>query len=148
LNKRELIERSLEEYKKDSVILEFAGQSSIQEAEGYDNRELGFNRIRPIKPRIVEVIELVQKLKLKRLGLAFCSGLRKEAKVVQQIFSRNNFEVVSVICKAGRIPKEDIGLRDDQKIVPGCFQAMCHPFMQPLFRTIQKQSSMSLLAYV
>jgi uncharacterized metal-binding protein len=39
-------------------------------------------------------------------------------------------EVVSVSCKAGRTPKEKIGIRDDQKIAIGCFESMCNPIMQ------------------
>jgi len=43
---------------------------------------------------------------------------------------KQGFEVVSALCKMGRTPKEDIGVRDDQKINIGCFESMCNPIAQ------------------
>ena len=100
-----ILNGEFKEYEK-SDILEFAKQASIQEGEGYGDKELGYEHIKPIKPRILEVVEFSQKMNFKRLGLAFCVGLRKEAGVVGSFFSSKGFEVVSVICKVGRIPKE------------------------------------------
>ncbi len=128
-NKTVLIKNTLEEYKK-SDILEFARQASIQEGEGYGEKELGYAHVKPIKPRIMELIEFAKKMKYKRLGLVFCVGLRKEAKVVDKILSSHDFEVVSVICKVGRIPKESINVLDEQKIVKGSFESMCNPILQ------------------
>ena len=132
VNKRELAKKSLEEYKKDETIFEFARQASIQEGEGYSDREFGYERLKPSKPRIVEVIEFVQKMKFRRLGLVFCNGLRNEAKIIEKIFSGKGFEIVSVICKAGCIPKEEIGLCDSEKIAIGSFETMCNPIMQAM----------------
>ena len=61
-------------------------------------------------------------MKYKRLGLAFYNGLRAEAKTVEKIFSTKGFDVVSVICKIGRVPKEAVGLQDDNKVCPGNFE--------------------------
>lgn len=130
LGKGKLIKRSLEEYKTNPTILEFARQASIQEGEGYGDKDLGYDRVRPIKPRIVEIVEFAKKMKYKKLGMAFCSGLRQEAKVVEKILSSNDFQVITAICKAGRIPKEEIGVQDDQKIAVGSFEPMCNPIMQ------------------
>ena len=128
-NRQELFEQCLKEYEKPG-ILEFAKQASIQEGEGYGQKELGYSHVKPIKPRIQEIIEFAQKMKYKRLGFVFCVGLRKEAGVVEKLFSSNGFEVVSVVCKVGRVPKEKIGVRDDQKISIGNFEAMCNPVLQ------------------
>ena len=38
--------------------------------------------------------------------------------------------MVSVVCKAGAMPKETIGIRDDQKIEIGRFESMCNPVVQ------------------
>jgi uncharacterized metal-binding protein len=38
--------------------------------------------------------------------------------------------VVSIVCKAGRTPKEQIGVLDEQKIMPGTFEPMCNPIYQ------------------
>jgi uncharacterized metal-binding protein len=131
LYKKEIIEKSLEEYKVPE-IREFGRQASIQEAEGYGDKELGYEHVRPVKPRIVEVMEFARKMGYKRLGLVFCTGLRKEAEVVESVLSKWGFEVVSVICKAGRTAKEEIGIRDEQKIAIGHFESMCNPIMQAM----------------
>lgn len=129
VNRPGVIEKSLEELKKPD-ILEFARNASVQEGEGYADRELGFDRVRPLKPRILETIEFAGKMKYKKIGLVFCIGLLTEAKVVEKLLSLNGFTVVSGLCKMGREPKETIGVRDDQKIKIGCFESMCNPIAQ------------------
>ena len=135
--KTDLIEGCLKEYEKPD-ILEFARQASIQEGEGYGFKEKGYARVKPIKPRILEVMEFAEKMKYKRLGLAFCVGLRKEAKIVEKIFTGYGFNTISVICKAGRVPKEKINLKEDQKISPGKFETTCNPIMQAFILNDEK----------
>ena len=130
-DKQQLLKMSQEAYEKPAVT-EFARQASIQEAEGYSNRELGYDFVRPAKPRIVEIMEFSKKMDYKRIGLAFCAGLTKEAKAVDRLFSSNGFDLTSVICKVGRVPKEAIGIQDDQKIAIGCFESMCNPILQAM----------------
>jgi uncharacterized metal-binding protein len=131
ITKTELIERTIEEYEKPD-LKKLARLASIQEGEGYEDRELGYAFVKPIKPRIVEIIEFAKKMNYKRLGLAFCAGLHNEAKAVGKIFSSKGFELVSVICKVGRIPKEKIGVLDHEKIAIGKFEPMCNPILQAL----------------
>jgi uncharacterized metal-binding protein len=128
-NYPEAVDNALEELKKPE-ILEFARQASIQEADGYANKELGYEHVKPVKPRIQETIEFAHRMKYKRLGLVFCLGLRPEAKIVEKLLASEGFEVVSALCKLGRTPKESIGIRDDQKINIGCFESMCNPIAQ------------------
>jgi uncharacterized metal-binding protein len=128
-NKADIIAKAQKELEKPDVY-EFARQASIQEAEGYGDRELGYERVHPIKPRLVETIEFARRMKYQRLGLAFCIGLRKEAQVVERLLTSYGFEVVSAVCKLGRTPKESIGVQDTQKIRIGCFEAMCNPIAQ------------------
>ncbi len=128
-NYQAAIDSALEELKKPQ-ILEFARQASIQEAEGYADKDRGRDHVRPIKPRIVETSEFAKKMNYRRLGFVFCLGLVPEAKVVEKLFTAEGFEVVSALCKLGRVPKEDIGIRDDQKINIGCFESMCNPIAQ------------------
>ena len=129
VNRAGVIEEAQAELEKPE-ILEFARQASIQEGEGYADRELGFDHVRPAKPRIVEVIEFAGKMRYRKLGLAFCIGLRNEARAVEGLLTANGFEVVSGVCKMGRVPKERIGVRDDQKIRIGGFESMCNPIAQ------------------
>ena len=117
---------------KNSKWQEFARQSSIQEGEGYGNKERGYRFVRPIKPRIQEIHEFAYKMGYKKLGLVFCVGLRKEAKVVAKLFNLHGFDVFSVVCKVGCLPKEELGLTDDQKIEPGTFEPACNPVLQAL----------------
>ena len=128
---KELVEKCLNEYSNPSVC-EFARQASIQEGEGYENRELGYERLSPIKPRILETMEFAEKMGYRRLGLAYCTGLRRETAVLEHLLVEEGFEVVSVVCKAGGIPKEKIGVPDSKKILPGSFETMCNPVMQAL----------------
>jgi uncharacterized metal-binding protein len=128
-NYDDIISKALEELKKPE-ILEFARQASIQEGEGYAHRDLGYEQVKPVKPRILETIEFAHRMNYKRLGLAFCVGLVKEAKVVEKLLTTQGFEVVSTLCKVGREPKETIGVQDDQKIGIGCFESMCNPIAQ------------------
>ena len=77
-------------------------------------------------------------MKYKKIGLVFCIGLRKEAKVVEGILAANGFTVVSGLCKMGRVPKEALGVRDDQKIRIGCFESMCNPIAQAYLMNEEK----------
>lgn len=109
---------------------EFARQASIQEAECYVNRHQRPYIMQPSKTRMIEICEFAGKMGYKRLGLAFCAGLVKEAAVVVNILERWNFDVVSVLCKAGATPKESLGIRDEEKVMQGTNEVMCNPVYQ------------------
>jgi len=115
-----------EEYAKPSVK-EFARLASIQEAQCY---ELTPEGIRTRIPRIEETMEFAKKCGYTRLGIAFCVGLKEEARMLTAVFEAKGFEVVSVNCKVGRIPKEDIGLTGGEKIMPPLMEPMCNPIAQ------------------
>ena len=83
-------------------------------------------------PRIRETIELCLKMGYTKIGLAFCRGLRKEAKIVDALLRRAGFEVVSVICKTGGTDKETIGISPENKVNPGHFEPMCNPIAQAM----------------
>jgi len=130
VHQRELAEQSLAITLSDENR-EFARLASLQEAEGYGDREAGYANVRPIKPRIVEIIEFARRMGYRRLGLAFCNGLRKEAAVVQTILETNGFEAVSVSCKAGAVPKSSLGLTSAQQVDPAAErETMCNPVFQ------------------
>lgn len=137
VQKATVIERAREELKKED-ILEFARQASIQEGEGYADRERGYALAKPLKPRILEVVEFAEKMNYRKLGFVFCVGLRKEAAAVEGFLTFQGFDVVSAVCKIGRVPKEAIGIRDDQKIRIGGFESMCNPIAQALLLNDEK----------
>ena len=111
-------------------ILEFAKQASRQEADCYANRHQRPYVAQPTKTRIVEIYEFAEKMQYRRLGLAFCVGLCKEASIVEDILVDRGFEVISVLCKAGRTSKDLIGIKDEDKIYQGTDEAMCNPIYQ------------------
>jgi uncharacterized metal-binding protein len=127
--RKTVLEDANKEYEV-SEVRNFAQQASIQEAECYANRHQRPYVMQPTKTRIVEICEFAEKMRYKRLGLAFCFGLAKEAAVVEEILKKNGFEVISVLCKAGRTPKEELGLKEEQKIFQGKLESMCNPIYQ------------------
>jgi len=129
LRHSDAVTASIAEFERPDVR-RFACQASIQEGEGYGHRDEGYEKVRPIKPRIEETIDFARRMGYRRLGLVFCIGLRKEARVVESLLSAAGFEVVSTLCKVGRTPKEVIGVRDEEKIRIGAFESMCNPIAQ------------------
>ncbi|MBN2038565.1 MAG: DUF1847 domain-containing protein [Spirochaetes bacterium] len=128
-NYQDVIEYSLKEYEKPE-IREFARMASIQEGECYINRDKKPYTMHPSKPRVQEVCEFANKMNYKKLGIAFCGGLHSEARILSDILTAQNFDVVSVMCKCGGLPKETVGLKEEEKIRIGQFEAMCNPIVQ------------------
>jgi|APFre7841882630_1041343.scaffolds.fasta_scaffold01066_7 uncharacterized metal-binding protein len=129
LAQKSVLEEANREYEQPEVR-EFARQASIQEAECYANRHERPYVMQPTKTRIVEIMEFARRLKYRRLGLAFCLGLVKEAALVEEILIGQGFEVISAVCKAGNTPKGRIGIQDREKIYRGTEEAMCNPIFQ------------------
>ncbi len=109
---------------------EFARLASIQEAECYANRAPGPYVLQPSKTRIEETMAFAEKLGCRKLGLAFCAGLPREAALVADVVEARGFSVVSVSCKAGGVEKEAIGIRETEKIRIGEWESMCNPLLQ------------------
>ena len=122
-----VIQQALTEYQKPDVR-EFARQASVQEFECYLNLPEGKT---PRHPRVEEVVQFAKKMGYKKLGVAFCGGLRNEARILVNILENRGFGVISVCCKVGAIPKETIGITQEQKIAgPGQWESMCNPITQ------------------
>jgi uncharacterized metal-binding protein len=123
----ELMTEALAEY-ENPEIKEFARQASLQEFECYEKTPEG---MRTKNPRIVELIQFSHKMGYKKLGLAFCTGLAGEAKMVTAILENQGFTVVSARCKMGAVPKEKIGIKPEEKIGgPASCEPMCNPIAQ------------------
>ena len=113
-------------------IGEFARQASIQEGQCYANRGVDPYILHPVKTRIQETCEFAKKMGFRRIGIAFCSGLHHESAILTKILEAQEFEVIAVVCKAGRTPKESIGIKEDEKINIGKFESMCSPIAQAM----------------
>lgn len=125
----EAVERAKKRY-ADPKIREFARQASIQEAECYIHRDRKPHVLHPVKPRLQEICEFAEKIGYRRLGLAYCAGLQAEASRLNKVLEDYGFEVVSVVCKVGCTPKEEIGIKDHEKVRIGEFESMCSPIAQ------------------
>ena len=75
------------------------------------------------KTRLEEIIDFSRNCGYKKIGLAFCIGLAEEAKMLNKILEHNGFNVSSIICKVGNIPKDFIG-------APKAAASMCNPIKQ------------------
>ena len=129
LGKKKLAGQAQKNYQK-ADVREFARQASIQEGECYAGRDKRPYVMHPTKPRIQEICEFARKMGYTRLGLVFCIGLYREAAVVARILQNQGLETVSVVCKVGSIPKEEIGVKDSEKIFIGQYESMCNPILQ------------------
>ncbi len=137
LTRRDLLARANREY-ENPKILGFTRQASIQEASCYANRQEHPYVMQPTKTRIIEICEFAKRMQFGRLGLVFCVGLKKEATIVENILRKHGHEVISVCCKAGRAPKDLIGIEDKDKIFQGTDEAMCNPIFQAMLLNEEK----------
>ncbi len=134
LIQKDVLDAANREYEA-KEINEFAYKASLQEAQCYANRDQQPYIMQPTKTRIVETCEFAIKMGYKRIGLAFCLGLTKEAKVVGEILTGYGFELVSICCKAGNSSKDIIGISNDEKVYKGTDEAMCNPIFQAKIMT-------------
>ena len=77
-------------------------------------------------------LELAREMGYRRLGIATCVGLKREAAVLESILRENGFSVVSAICKTGGVDKKRLGIAENDKAHPGHFEAMCNPVAQAM----------------
>lgn len=124
-----VIKQAVEKYSQ-SDVHNFALNASKQEGAGYMRLPHSPAGPSPVKSRIEEVMEFSNRMGYKRLGLAYCAGAQNEASMLVPVLENRGFEVVSVCCKCGGIPKENLGLEDWEKVNPGGFEAMCNPIAQ------------------
>lgn len=114
---------------KDPELAEFARTASVVEGSAYTTVPWS-TAPTPLTTRLEEIIRFSKKMGYHKLGVAFCVGLMNEAEVLIPILENAGFEMVSVCCKTGGIPKEEIGVQDQEKIVPGRYESMCNPISQ------------------
>lgn len=116
----EVYKEAEDEYRKPEIA-NLALNSAITESAGYR-----------VWTRLEEIIYFSRKAGFSKLGVAFCIGLRKEAAEFVKILKQAGFDVESVACKNGSMPKELIGITEEQKLRPGQFEPMCNPIGQAM----------------
>jgi uncharacterized metal-binding protein len=93
--------------------------SAVVESEGYCKWS-----------RVQEICEFAKRMGFRKVGIATCISFVDHARVLSGILESHGLEVASVACKHGSIPKEELGLKDEEKIRPGQFEAICNPVGQ------------------
>lgn len=77
--------------------------------------------------RVQETVEFAKRLGCRKIGIATCVGLIREARILTGILRSHGFEVYAAACKVGAVPKPEIG------IDPVCCEVgvnTCNPILQ------------------
>ncbi|MFX1411000.1 MAG: DUF1847 domain-containing protein [Promethearchaeota archaeon] len=98
----EIKNKAMKLYKTNEFIKTSTNVASIVEARGYIHW-----------PRLKDTIEYAKGMGFKKLGIAFCIGLQKEAEKTAEILEKYGFQVCSVCCKTGSIKKVDVGVPEE-----------------------------------
>lgn len=115
----DLIEEATRQYEEDAELRRLGAAAARTEAAGYGR-----------DTRVEEVMAFARRLGVERIGIAHCVGLRREADIARAIFEAKGYSVSAVCCKVGAVPKETLGLRDDEKVRPGGHESICSPVAQ------------------
>jgi uncharacterized metal-binding protein len=126
----DVIKKATEKYFATPESLAFSLNASRQEGAGFIKMPHAPAAPSPVKSRVEEIMEFSGRMGYKRLGVAFCGGAHEEAALLVPILENRGFEVVSVCCKCGAVPKEKLGIEDWEKVNPGNFESMCNPIAQ------------------
>ena len=126
-NKNDAIQTKAKALYQEEENKKIAYNASLVEVQGYGT-----------KTRIEEIIDFAKKCGYQIIGLVFCKGLSKEAKVVHNIFTYHELTVVSVLCKNGGIEKKFLDLTEEDTLSGDCNEVMCNPIGQALLLNEQK----------
>jgi len=117
----ETLKAALKEYENDHEIMAIAKAAAAVEAEYYCKA-----------PRVEEIVLFARKMNYKKIGVATCLGLIEETRLFAKILEAADLVPYGVACKAGRVDKKHIGIPEEGKIRPGCFEPMCNPVLQAM----------------
>ncbi len=120
------IESVIKEYKKEENI-KISQIAAHVEKTGYCQMT-----------RIEEIAEFAKLSEIKKIGLAFCVGLSREAKIVSRFFRHKGFDVISAVCCCGALDKSSAGIKEEDKFNPYQKESMCNPIGQALLLNNKK----------
>jgi uncharacterized metal-binding protein len=103
----------------DPFTMQIAKIAAIVESEGYCRWS-----------RVEEICEFAKKMGFTKVGIATCISFVDLSRVFSAILESHGLEVASVACKNGGISKEEIGVKDEEKIRPGTYEPICNPIAQ------------------
>jgi len=122
-----MVTEALREYDNNEQILTIARAAAAVEAEYYCKA-----------PRAEEVVRFAEKMNYKKIGLAACAGLTREARIFAEILEAADLIPCGVVCKVGRVDKPHIGIPEEGKVKPGGFEPMCNPVLQAMLLNEEK----------
>lgn len=108
--------RAREVYFTDEEDAALARTAASIEADGYRKW-----------PRVKETILFARRMGYRKVGIACCVALIRESRVLARMLRANGFEVYGVACKAGKLPKSELGI-DASCQGPG--PMACNPVLQ------------------
>lgn len=118
---KDVLEEAKRLLEKDEELRRFVVLAALVEGRGYKKWT-----------RVEEVVEFARLIGARKIGIACCFGLKAEGKILTEVLQRNGFEVRIVLCKCGGMPKEEFGIKDEDKVRPGRFEAICNSVGQAL----------------
>jgi uncharacterized metal-binding protein len=77
--------------------------------------------------RVQEIMEFARKIGARKIGIANCIGLIREARIFAKILRANGFEPYAVICKVEGRAKSSVGIPEKCEEIGS---AMCNPVLQ------------------
>lgn len=63
--------------------------------------------------RVQETVEFARRMHFQKLGIATCVGLIHESGILAKVLRSHGFEVFGSACKAGLVPKTEIGIGEE-----------------------------------
>ena len=123
----DIYKQSLVEYMEDPVRRLYV-PATIAEKEAYQRIR---GTLMAVRPRIKELIEFAKLLNVGKIGIAFCAGLRDEARRITRFLEKQDFTVASTVCKCGAVDKTALGVDKKYKIGDSeKFESACNPVLQ------------------
>ena len=117
---QELLKNVMDLYHNDEELQRLALNSALIEGEFYGKMT-----------RVEETVEFIERMGYKKVGIASCVGLMREAGIFSRILKAHGIECYTVGCKIGAVDKSEIGVPEDKKLNHGCgHESMCNPVMQ------------------
>lgn len=80
--------------------------------------------------RVEETIAFAKRMGAKKIGIAACVGLSKEASIFVKVLRARGLDSHCVICKVGSVDKTEAGIPEQLKVHKGCHESMCNPILQ------------------
>ena len=109
-------DKSLKEYFTDPEDKKLIQVAATVESEGYRKW-----------PRVQETILFAKRMGYKKIGIATCTALIKESRILTKMLRANGFEVYGISCKAGEVPKTELGIHPKPH---GPGHMACNPVLQ------------------